>query len=144
MRTLRKLLALRAGDRRLALAALALLAGVRCGLWLLPFRTLYRLSEAGGRKRRPSRPDRVPMDRVLWAVSATDRFVPRTTCLVRALATRTLLARHGYPSELRLGVAGGGGRAFEAHAWLEQDGQVLVGGPLDPGYVPLPRLESRR
>jgi hypothetical protein len=144
VRALRRLLALTAIERRLALAALALLAAMRCGLWLLPFRTLYRLAEAAGRARRPPRAAPVPRERVLWAVAATARFVPRPTCLVRALAARILLARHGYPSALRLGVARGDGRTIEAHAWLEDEGRVLVGGPVDARYVPLPPVEARR
>jgi hypothetical protein len=144
VRALRRLLGLTGAERRLALSALGLLAAVRCGLWLLPFRTLYRLAEAAGRARPPAGRLPVPRERVLWAVAATARFVPRPTCLVRALAARTLLARHGHPSELRLGVARGHGRAFEAHAWLEEDGRVLVGGPVDPRYVPLPPVATRR
>jgi hypothetical protein len=77
-------------------------------------------------------------------VGVAGRLVPGTTCLVRALAAQALLARRGHASQLRLGVARGSGRAFEAHAWLEQDGRVLVGGPLDGRYVPFPALDAPR
>ena len=45
---------------------------------------------------------------------------------------------------MRLGVAGGPGRAFEAHAWLEHEGRVLIGGPVEARYVPLPALDRTR
>jgi hypothetical protein len=83
------------------------------------------------------------VERIVWAVGAAGRLVPRTTCLARALAAQALLARRGHASELRLGVAGGAGRVFEAHAWLERDGRVLIGGPVDERYVPLPAVDSR-
>jgi hypothetical protein len=74
-------------------------------------------------------------------VEVAARRVPRATCLVRALAAQALLARHGHPSQLRLGVARGADRAFEAHAWLERDGQILIGGGPEGRYVPLPALD---
>jgi hypothetical protein len=71
-------------------------------------------------------------------------LVPRTTWLVRALAAQTLLARHGHASQPRLGVAGGAGRRFEAHAWLKRDGRVLIGGLEAGRYAPLRAVDARR
>lgn len=51
----------------------------------------------------------------------------KATCLVRALALQCFLSRHGYTSELRIGV-GRSEKGFEAHAWLVDGEEVLEGG----------------
>jgi hypothetical protein len=74
--------------------------------------------------------------RIAWAIAATTRLIPRSTCLVRALAARRLLARHGYPSTLHLGVARAP-HGLDAHAWLECQGATLIGAPAPDRYTPL-------
>ncbi len=139
MRRVRRFLRLPPAERRLLLAAVWLLTLVRVALWAVPFRQLYDRLQA---RARPGAGPTIPAERVIWAVIAADRFVPRSTCLVRALAGQVLLARCGHASELRLGVTGGRA-AFEAHAWLEHDGRVLLGGPIEGRYTPLPPLHRR-
>ncbi len=51
------------------------------------------------------------------------------TCLVRALALQRLLARRDIPSLVRIGANKSDGN-FQAHAWLEVDGQT-IGEPED-------------
>jgi hypothetical protein len=46
------------------------------------------------------------------------------TCLVRALALRWMLARHGIPSQLRIG-ANKSLEGLHAHAWVEIQGQAI-------------------
>jgi hypothetical protein len=65
--------------------------------------------------------------RIAWALRVASRYVPRPTCLVRALAAHRLLAKHGHASDLRIGVAKSGAAGFAAHAWVECGGTVLVG-----------------
>ena len=67
--------------------------------------------------------------RALWAIAVTARLVGYT-CLAQALAARVLLERRGFDCRLRLGVVRADGR-FEAHAWLERGGRVVVGGAVD-------------
>jgi len=55
---------------------------------------------------------------------AGNRCLLRPTCLQHALFLRWILARHGIPAELRLGVRKLNG-VFEAHAWLECFGHAL-------------------
>jgi hypothetical protein len=64
-----------------------------------------------------------------------------STCLSEAIAARFLLARAGFPSELRIGVKKTGGR-FEAHAWLECPDNIVIGNPSPEGkqYSRLPNL----
>lgn len=144
MGRLGKFTALSPAERRLFVGTAMLLAAVRVGLWVLPFRSVHRALSALGNRPRTRGRGEPPVERIVWAVGAAAQLVPRATCLVRALAAQALLARRGYASQLRLGVSGGSGRSFEAHAWIEQDGRVLIGGPVEARYVPLPALDFRR
>jgi hypothetical protein len=99
---------------------------VRLGLALFPFRWFY-----GSLKRRPLGPPQpvFTAPQVAAAVETAGRHLPGATCLVQALAGRHLLARYGYPSTLRLGVVRGREKStLLAHAWLEWEGRVLLGG----------------
>lgn len=102
------------------------LAIVRLGLLLFPFRWFYqRPARQPAAFQRPP----FPAPRIAAAVETAGRCVPGATCLVQALAGRHLLARYGYPSTLRLGVARGREKdTLLAHAWLEWQGRVLLGG----------------
>lgn len=55
-------------------------------------------------------------------------MVPMATCLTRAQALQIMLARRGLSTDMVLGVARSASKDFLAHAWLEKDGQVLIGG----------------
>ena len=101
--------------------ALAYLSVMRIALWTGPFRRLQRTVPIAPRTTGPS------PDRLAWAITAAAACVPRSTCLVRALAAQRLFARHGHRSDLRIGVAKSAEAVFEAHAWLESDGRTLVG-----------------
>jgi hypothetical protein len=130
MRRLRKFLTLSGPERRLVVKATVLLTLVRLGLGRLPFTTLHRLlaGRHGGR-RGVTTGDRALTDLVVWAVDAASRHVPgRTTCLTRALTVQAMLAWGRYPSRLHVGVVRGRQGQLEAHAWVECDGRILVGG----------------
>ena len=59
-------------------------------------------------------------------VAAAARRAPlRATCLARSLTLQWILRRHGIESQLRLGVRKVAGH-FEAHAWLEHQGEPLM------------------
>jgi hypothetical protein len=96
---------------------------VRVALWTLPFRLVRRLRW----NRAPVLSKVSSPERVAWSVAVASRYVPKATCLVQALAGQALLARRGYAAQVQIGVAKPDGR-FEAHAWLEWEGHVLVGG----------------
>ena len=49
-------------------------------------------------------------------------------CLSQALTLRTVLSRRGYPARICYGVREVEGAPFMAHAWVEHDGAVLIGG----------------
>ena len=124
LRRLRKLARLTASERGLLLEAWLQTAALRLALWTLPFRVVRRLRW----NRTPVLSRTSSPERVAWAVAAASRYVPKATCLVRALAGQALLARRGHPSRLCIGAAKPEGR-FEAHAWLEDDGRAILGAP---------------
>lgn len=132
---------------RLRQEAVLWLAGARLGLWVLPFRTLRRLLPWVA-ERLPS-PDPSPPNAatIARAVEAAPRAVPRATCLAQALATWAMLRRRGTHADLHLGVQPPGPEAAEAplsaHAWVEVDGDVVIGGDVSTqrglGSLPLGR-----
>jgi hypothetical protein len=138
----RTALRLNLSDLLLAAVCLAVAWLVRVGLWLLPFRCLLAAVTAARPLGRPSR--RVQVSRIAWAVRLACRYVPGPTCLVRALAGRSVLSLHGHPSGIRIGVSLDV-RQLEAHAWLESEGQVLIGGSdAHARYRPFAELSGRR
>lgn len=143
----------------LALQSLCVLYAVRLALWALPFgRVLAYAARPANRSQQI--PDQAVGNahRMAGSFEAASRFVPRATCLVRALALQVLLARKGIPSRTHLGVQKTNSTQLAGHAWLECEGEILMGGeavgeivPLSPGpgpgpsegFIPEPRPVSR-
>jgi len=133
----------RSRERRLLLRAALVLAIVRAGLSLLPFKTTLRLMRRLQRPQRVRNSEPLQAREIAWGVRAASRLIPGATCLTQALAGRILLGRAGYGSELRIGVCKHAERGFEAHAWLEHGGETLLGELGDPSrFAPLPSLEK--
>jgi hypothetical protein len=120
------------GDLPLAFEAWRRLALTRAALTVLPWRAASRLLATPTRGRSST-----PHDRLTRAVHGASRFVPHTTCLVKALALQTLLARRGRIGILHLGVKTTRAAGFEAHAWLEVDGEIIIGEGERHGFAPL-------
>jgi hypothetical protein len=105
---------------------------VKAGLGFVPFRVLRRLLPGLAWTLRYRVAGRaVPGARVAWAVEvASRRTVGRATCLVEALVAQVVLAAQGHPSQLQFGVARSEAGGVRAHAWVESDGRVVIGGPV--------------
>jgi len=69
------------------------------------------------------------------------RLVPRCTCLVQALVAEQLLTELGYECVVRLGAAKTASGELSAHAWVECEGKVLVGGDVS-GFAAFRRADS--
>lgn len=110
-------------DRPLLPAALAAVVVARLALAAAPLRTLLGLLD-----RLPAGGGAVPAEALGRSVALAGRLIPGTTCLAQALAARALLRWHGHDGALRIGVARDAAGRLIAHAWLEREGQVLVGG----------------
>ena len=144
MGNLRKVLFLRPSERHLLLKSALLLYATRLGLWLLPLPTLRRLL-AKLRPTKPIPPERhsANIEKITWAVMLASRYVPAATCLTQALAGQILLAQHGEPSLLRIGVAKNEAGKLEAHAWVESRGRIVIGAtPELFRYTRLPSMEG--
>ena len=108
------------------------LALARAALWLLPW---HVVGPAVNRLALPAGGPGATTERLASDVRTASRLVPRATCLVQALALHAMLARRFRTSALRLGVTRS--RGFEAHAWLECDGLVVIGQHEPKSYQPL-------
>ena len=130
-------LRLPSADRALLVRSGLLVGVARVALWLFPFNVVRR-SLAPRRRARTQ----ATAEKIGWAVSAAARLVPRGNCLPQALAAESLLLRNGHPVELRIGVVKTEREGFEAHAWVESGGSIVVG-DLTQGlssFTPLPPL----
>jgi hypothetical protein len=125
MKCVRQFAALTPPERRLLLRAVMVVTGVRLALWTMPFRWVCFVLQI-----RPAVSpslEAIRVKRLAWAVQAAARRIPSASCLTQALALQRLLARAGESAEVHIGVAKDSARGFEAHAWLEHRGAILVG-----------------
>ncbi len=146
MKLLRKFLLLPTPDKWLLIKAALLLETIKLGMQLLPFRAWRRLlARAAGATVRLPHEDHASAEKVAWAVETASRHMPgHKTCLTQALATQVLLARRGHPALLHIGVVSGKRGQFQAHAWVESKGKVIIGSSEIERYTPLVVLEWER
>jgi hypothetical protein len=134
MELVSKLCSLSPGERSLLLRTFFLVGFLRVALCLLPF-TRVNDYFAHRARHRPIRQD-IAASRLVWAIRTAAAFIPRATCLTQALAAKYLLERSGRSAQLHLGVAKENGQ-FLAHAWLECDGAIVLGGGIADRYATL-------
>jgi hypothetical protein len=73
------------------------------------------------------------------------RKIPATnTCLVRAIAAFVFLARRGFNLRMVVGVERTGEGPLRAHAWLDYEGRIILGGAeVDSvGFTPILTVEG--
>jgi hypothetical protein len=129
-----------ASRRWLLCKAVCRLAMTSVGLRLFSFKRLQNFIQAEPSRKSENR--RYDPQELAEALLRGSRYVPGSTCLAQALAGQWLLLGEGYAPELRIGVSTANG--FEAHAWLELEGKVLIGGPEESArFTPFPPMESR-
>ncbi|AFZ26451.1 hypothetical protein Cylst_4359 [Cylindrospermum stagnale PCC 7417] len=128
MNNLSKLLGLDSQKRQLLISTFVLLLLVRLGLFLLSFKTLQKLlSSISNAKPKCQEKHHISIDKIIWAVEVSSHYMPGVKCLARALTCQFFMSRHGYTSNLCIGVAKGEQGELKAHAWLENQGQVVIG-----------------
>ena len=92
------------------------------------------------RDRRPVNPSRIrDLCSAIIAVGARPPF--SATCLEQSVALIMLLWLVRIPANLVVGVARAES-AFRAHAWVECDGFVVLGGSQSQGFTPLLRMPA--
>jgi hypothetical protein len=145
MSALNRFLRMSGPERLLLLRVAALQCAIRLALRLIPFRRVIgavnRLSNTRihGRAR-----TRFPPEQLARAVSMTSgRLFRDAPCLTQALAVKVLYCRRGFPASVRIGVRRLPESGFEAHAWVESGGCVVVGFLEDLStFEVLPDLEA--
>jgi hypothetical protein len=127
MRRISKFLNLSSIEQRLLIRTWILLGLIRLGMALLPFSTLrkllYRFRSILGRGEKE-----FSEDRLVWSVAVVSRYVPKATCLAQAITTQLLLQQAGHQACLHIGVTEAEKGGLKAHAWVESQGKVLIGG----------------
>lgn len=128
LRKLHKAWALSWADWRLLVNISALLLKVRVLLKLFPFKVVMRrLSGTAGPQNEALSPD--------WAAYllelASRYHVLTPTCLEKALVLCSILRTRGITAELTIGTRKENGQ-FHAHAWVEHQGQIIMGKPVEP------------
>ena len=122
-----KFLRLDAGKRRRLLSAMFFVCLIRLSLSLISFKSVLRLTKRLGAARAASTGiSQVSSEQVLWAVKVACRFIPGATCLTRSLVLQIFFARYGRAINLNIGVARAEDRTLKAHAWTEENGEVLT------------------
>lgn len=138
MNRIRKFFVLPSAQRWVLTKATTLLATVRVLLWALPYPAVRKLLKGtASRSERLAAAPAAPVD-LAWAVGVASSLVPGGGhCLSQALTLELLLLRRGYPCEVCFGVRRGSDNDFGAHAWLEHNGVVLIGGGALDRFVKL-------
>ena len=116
---------------------------LRLALWVVPFPVLLRHIDHLVLPATAQDAD-LPLGRISRTVRRVSRYVPGASCLTQALATQVLLARHSIASTLQIGVAKDEHGKFQAHAWVEHEGRIIIGGTRRSvaRYTVLPTLEK--
>lgn len=78
------------------------------------------------------------VNRIVWAVEVAARHVPGATCLVQSIVGAEMLRHAGHQAEIHVGVSARPDQALRAHAWVESEGLILLGGEDSASqYTPL-------
>lgn len=128
MSKLRKFLVLSWRGKWLYLNTAFWLLAVKAGLYLAPFERLrgwmVRFDEPVGQ---PAEMEE--MRAIIQAIERIGQFLAplQINCLPRALVGHRLLGRKGFDVQLKIGVLKAPDDRLVAHAWLEYQGQVILG-----------------
>lgn len=133
MRRLRKFLHLSWGDRTLLIEALIVIFALKLGLWLLPFRVLHAYSlKLSQLLVQPHCLDIHRIQSIVQAIEIVTWHIPgQAKCLARAMAVQFMLRRRNRQTSLHIGVTKRTDSGLEAHAWLEHNGVIVIGGVPD-------------
>ncbi len=138
MERLRKLSRLTWAERLCLGQAWGLLWALDIALLVVPFRSVLNFLQQV-----PPSTIRLPLaaetdaPRLAWLVECAAVAGPAGgPCLRQSLALLYMLRRRGQETHLRIGVMREGG-LFKAHAWLDWNGQVLLGQSGFEQYEPL-------
>jgi hypothetical protein len=134
----RKFAAVDRQTKFLIVSAMSLLWFVRIGLRVVSLRTVQSVTRRLGRAKPVARP-RYGAGQISELVARCAVYVPGANCLPQALTADILLRREGYDPILKIGVARGAQGEFQAHAWVEVQGESYSSGNESTGrFTALP------
>lgn len=136
MHILKRFLRLPNREKRLLFEAAFTIVIVRIMLQCLPLRTLQRAAVDVWRSHGHYAPDRI-----VWAVDKASSIAGRG-CLEQALTAQALLVRYGFKPCLTIGVTKDERLQLEAHAWVTNEDQILIGGHESGRYTTLLTIRS--
>ncbi len=124
----------RFADKFLLLEALILIVVIRIGLSIRGYAAIARFVDRFDRGDSTSSNSADSFSyRAAWAVSKASRIIKNDKpCLAQSLALRLLLNRKGLGSKIVIGVKKSDDFSIQAHAWVEKEGEVLIGGASSP------------
>ena len=137
LRRVARVLRLNRQERRLLLEALTLLSAVSPLLKFGPGKLTGRLIQRASTSAAGPTDAKLASE-VAAAVNKAAAHVPTSTCLARALTGWVMVTRRHEAATVRLGVQRGSAREIAAHAWLECNGQRVIGGESAHEYTPFP------
>ena len=84
------------------------------------------------------------MTDVLRFVSVFGSRIKRVNCLIQGFTVFTLLRQKNVPARLQIGVAKPKNGEIKAHAWLQADGRVVLGGEVELSeFTPIACFRSK-
>ncbi|MBI5680861.1 MAG: lasso peptide biosynthesis B2 protein [Methanobacterium sp.] len=123
-------------EKYILIKSFILLWIVRIMLWILPFSYIQKISgDLTVNNDKKNTNHKISINKILYSVDITSKYVPLCTCLTRALAAQILLKRENYNSSIKIGVCKDNGK-LESHAWLEVDNKIVLG-ESETEYIPL-------
>lgn len=136
MNKLAKFLNLNKLEQQLLIQAYVLMTIIRLGLFFVSFQFLKSFLEKIVQFKKTTNLKITTKDIAIAIYLSSRVSFGNVRCLAQALTTNTLMNIYGYPCQLHIGVAKGEDNRLEAHAWVEAEGEVIV------GYLPnLPRFK---
>ncbi|TLV01168.1 lasso peptide biosynthesis B2 protein [Dyadobacter luticola] len=114
-------------EKLIFLKAAICLILIKCALTVLPFPIFRKLFHGltSSKSTKEFKPEKV--QQIAWSVDTAANILPfELLCLPRALATKYLLRK--MPSlTLEIGIEVNPAKKFEAHAWVEKNGRIIIG-----------------
>lgn len=130
-----KFIRLSSPDKLLFLKIAFLLLVTRFGLPWVPYKMILKhfawLSKTSSDAVPSSESERRYLDTVVLLTNAAGRrILGSKPCLPKALVVECLLKRRGIDASLRIGVTKSVDDELLAHAWVEHNGDIVIGGRL--------------
>ncbi len=128
MKDLLKFVSLPRSEKMTVLKAFFMVLRVRVCLWFFPsYSVKNRLLAANGEKVKGRAADWAAVERTVASVERCSQYIPRATCLTKALSVFLLLQNMGQASNVRIGVEKDQHGRFRAHAWVEVEERIVIG-----------------